>query len=396
MKYIDVNVGIVGAGPAGLTLANVLREHGISAIVVEKESRDEVETKARAGLIEHRTVAFLKRVGLAGGLLANGMTTESCTFLHEGEAFSVPYADLAGGRKHHIYPQQFLVRDLIATFLDRDGDILFSHEVTALDGGDRTRAATISARSQDGTESVEIRCDFIAACDGSDSIAHQSVPESIRRPVTHQHPFRWLALLAEVPPFVNEIVYGMHATNGAAQMPRTPTVSRFYLQIQDGEKISDWNDERIWTALTDVLVLKDHPVTTGAITEKAIIGRSDHISRNMQHGRIFMLGDAAHTISLAGGKGMNLAIADAETLAAALAEHYGKDDEQPLGRYTTDRQHKIWKAVLFSHWLINLLHSTPRNATPPAFSNELRIATINELRRGGPVARMFAEEYAGE
>ncbi|MCM4084310.1 FAD-dependent monooxygenase [Paractinoplanes hotanensis] len=396
MKKLQVDVGIVGAGPAGLTLANVLREHGITAIVVEKGTRQEVETKARAGLIEHRTVAFLERAGLATELLANGMTTDSCTFIHEGEAFSVPYADLAGGRKHHIYPQQFLVRDLIATYLGRGGDILFAHEVTALDGAHGAQAATISASAVDGAESVEIRCDFIAACDGSDSIAHRAVPESIRMPVTHRHPFRWLALLAEVPPFVNEIVYGMHPTNGAAQMPRTPAVSRFYLQIQDGEKAGDWNDERIWTALGDVLVVKDHPVTTGVITEKTIIGRSDHVSRNMQHGRIFLLGDAAHTISLAGGKGMNLAIADAEALAAAMAAYYGQDDERPLGNYTTDRRGKVWKAVLFSHWLINLLHSAPGDVAQAAFSNELRIATINELRSHGPTARMFAEEYAGE
>ncbi len=396
MKRRTVNVGIIGAGPAGLALANVLSEHGISSVVVEKQSREVVETRARAGLIEHRTVAFLERSGLAAGLLAHGMQHGSCTFIDGGEAFSVPYADLAGGRRHHIYPQQFLVRDLIATYAGRDGEILFGHEVTELDRGNLAAAATLVARPADGTASVEITCDFIAACDGSDSVAHRDVPETIRMPVVHQHPFRWLALLADVPPFVNEIVYGMHPTNGAAQMPRTATVSRFYLQIQDGQKLTDWNDERIWAALGDVLVVPGRTVATGAITEKAIIGRSDHISRAMQHGRIFMLGDAAHTISLAGGKGMNLALADAEVLAAALAAYYAKDDERPLANYTTDRQPKIWKAVLFSHWLIGLLHSAPGHGPGTAFSSELRRATIGELRSGGPVARMFAEEYAGE
>lgn len=396
MKHLRVDVGIVGAGPAGLTLANVLRQHGISTVVVEKDSRETVETRPRAGLIEQRTVAFLDRAGLATGLLTNAMRTGSCTFIHQGAAFAVPYADLAGGRDHHIYPQQFLVRDLIATHRDAGGEILFSHEVTGIDGGAAAEAATMVARSTDGTESVEIRCDFIAAADGSDSVAHRAVPESIRMPVRHQHPFRWLALLADVPPFVPEIVYGMHPTHGAAQMPRTATVSRFYLQIQAGETVSDWNDERIWRALRDVLVVKGRPVTTGPITEKAIIGRSDHVSRTMQHGRVFLLGDAAHTISLAGGKGMNLAIADAEVLGAAMARYYDRDDEQPLANYTTERQPRIWKAVLFSHWLINLLHSAPGDVAPSAFSTELRLTTINELRSQGPIARMFAEEYAGE
>ncbi|GID32183.1 4-hydroxybenzoate 3-monooxygenase [Paractinoplanes brasiliensis] len=396
MRHVRVNVGIVGAGPAGLALANVLRQHGISTIVVEKDSRETVETTPRAGLIEQRTVTFLERAELATGLLTNAMRTGSCTFIHQGEAFSVPYADLAEGRKHYIYPQQFLVRDLIAIHGGAGGDILFSHEVTQIDGGDATEPATMVARSTKGAESVEIRCDFIAAADGSDSIAHRAVPESIRMPLRHQHPFRWLALLADVPPFVPEIVYGMHPIHGAAQMPRTATVSRFYLQIQAGETVNDWNDDRIWAALRDVLVVKGHPVTTGTITEKAIIGRSDHVSRTMQHGRIFLLGDAAHTISLAGGKGMNLAVADAEVLGAAMARYYDRDDEQPLENYTRERQPKIWKAVLFSHWLINLLHSTAGDAAASAFSNELRLATIRELRSQGPVARMFAEEYAGE
>ena len=396
MKRRTVDVGIIGAGPAGLALAGVLSEHGISSIVVEKESRQVVETKARAGLIEHRTVAFLQRAGLAAGLLANGMQHGRCTFIHEGEAFSVPYADLAGGREHHIYPQQFLVRDLIATCAGRGGDILFGHEVADLDPGSPAAAATMVAHPADGSEPVEITCDFLAACDGSDSVAHRAVPEAVRRPVGYQHPFRWLALLADVPPFVNEIVYGMHPAHGAAQMPRTATVSRFYLQIQDGEKLTDFDDERIWAALGEVLVVNGRTVTTGAITEKAIIGRADHISRTMQHGRVFLLGDAAHTISLAGGKGMNLALADAEVLAAALAAHYANDDDQPLATYTADRQPKVWRAVRFSHWLIGLLHSAPRPGPVTEFSHELRRATIGDLRAGGPVARMFAEEYAGE
>ncbi|MGK4581531.1 4-hydroxybenzoate 3-monooxygenase [Kitasatospora sp. HPMI-4] len=391
---LGTRVAIVGAGPAGLALANVLQQAGIDCVVVERQSRAYVEARARAGVLEHRTVEFLNDHGLADRLLAEGARHGSCEFRHLGERFSVRYRDLTGGREHHVYPQQFLVRDLISAYLAGGGQLFFSHPAVALDGLDGDRPV-LRCQPDGDAEPLELECDFVAGCDGFYGASRQAVPAGRLRAYEKQHEFGWLALLAETPPAGDEIIYALHEDGFAGHMLRTPSVTRFYLQCPVGDHPENWPDQRIWSALHRRLGMTDAELAPGPITEKNVLDMRSFVVEPMQYGRLFLAGDAAHIITPAGGKGMNLALADAEELATRLLAHYRGAGTHALDGYSAACLPRIWQAQEFSHWMLHLLHSPAAGQDDSAFLHRLQLSRLTQLRDSPAYSTMFSDSYVG-
>jgi p-hydroxybenzoate 3-monooxygenase len=388
-------VGIVGAGPAGLVLANVLTAAGIDCVVVEHRSRDHVETRARAGFLEQRTVDCLHHHGLAERLKAEALRHVRCEFRRTERRFSVPYGDLAKGRAHWVYPQQFLVRDLIDILLAGSAEVLFSSAVEAIEDV-QSDTPVVVCRANDSGSVIEVACDVVAGCDGFRGVSRLAIPPGSARTFEKRYHFDWLAVLAEAAPATDQVVYASHIDGFAGQMPRTPEISRFYLQCAAGETTSDWPDERIWKELQHRLATDDAPeLATGRVLEKGILTMRSAVTTPMQFARLFLAGDAAHVLTPSGAKGMNLAIADAAVLAEALITHFAGEDDGLLDGYTAARLPDVWQAQEFSDWLLQLIHGPPADSEDRAYQEQLRLARLDQLERSPAFAESFAYRYVG-
>ncbi|MGK5546809.1 4-hydroxybenzoate 3-monooxygenase [Streptomyces sp. URMC 127] len=393
-------VGIVGAGPAGLALGTMLLKAGIDCVVLERHSRSYVEQRTRAGLIEHRTVGILERAGLADGLRAHGKRHVGCEFRYGGRRFSVPYGSLTGNAAHYAYPQQLLVRDMIAEFLARGGELHFETEVTGIAGVAEERPRLVV--EQDGTRS-ELECDIVAGCDGSHGPTRRALPAGAVREHVRQYPYRWLTVLADAPPSTSEAIYAVHEDGFAGHMLRTAEVSRFYLQCAPGETPDDWPDDRIWQELRHRLEIEeDWRLTEGPITEKRLLEMRTYVTAPMRFGNVHLLGDAAHVITPAGGKGMNLAIGDAHELAQGVIDWRQRGDRRRLDAFSDTRLRQIWRCQKFSDWLLHLINRPPGagdRAGDPAvtdsFAQQMQAAQLDELRTDEAMAHWFAGSYVG-
>lgn len=381
---------IVGAGPAGLVLGNLLRAEGIETLVLERATREQVQTRARAGFLGPNSVRVLTEHGLAAGLLHKGRSHGVCAFRGEDGEFELNYAELGAGDVHTVYPQQDLVTDLIAEYLDRGGDIRFGVTVTGVDAA----TATITWRDESGEGVVSGR--FLAGCDGSHGVTRAAVPAAPERRHGRDHGITWLALLAEAPQSTAAVTYALHEDGFAGHMARSPQVTRYYLQVPPGDDAADWTDERIWTALaTRMRTAEFGPLRQGPITERRLVRLRSEVVDPVQHERLFLAGDAASLISPSAAKGANLAIMEAEVLARALVGALRRDDEQPLAAYTRTCLPRIWRAQEFSHWMIDLLHGPARTAPDAGFQRALRRARLDSLRRSRAHQNFFAEHYVG-
>ncbi|MET8759550.1 4-hydroxybenzoate 3-monooxygenase [Lentzea sp. NPDC004782] len=384
-------VVVVGAGPAGLTLANFIQQSGIDCIVLEKSSRIHVENRARAGVLEHRSVAMLESLGLADRLLATADRHGACEFRVNGQSFQVSYSDLYGSLQHFIYPQQEVVKDLVAGFLANGGDIRFSVSDVEL----RNLASSTPSivwTSEDGTRG-EVLCDFVAGCDGFHGVCRKAIPSTELTEFSHYHGVEWLAILADAPPSTKAVIYALHTDGFAGHMLRSPTVSRFYLQVPVGTKASDWSGERVWNALHKRLSLQDSTwsLTEGKIIEKRVLDMRSYVVEPMSYGRLFLLGDAAHIITPVGAKGMNLAMNDAVTFGRALADYYTTGSDVGLKTYSDDCLRRVWRAQEFSQWMVNMIHA---DVGSPFFGRLAR-ARLEHLASSAAYQASFAENYVG-
>lgn len=386
---LNTKVGIIGAGPAGLTLALLLHRAGIPCIILENRSRDYVESRVRAGLLEQNTVDLLHELGAANRLEIEGLKHHGVIFSFNGQRIRIPFDELTGGRGITIYGQQEVLKDLIACALERGIEILFEAEATAIEGID-TENPTLHFIQNGMTNALS--CDFIAGCDGFHGISRHTLPAGSYREFRIEYPFSWLGILAHVPPSSDELIYAYHERGFALHSLRSPLVSRLYIQVGNEDKIEDWPEERIWEELAIRLGTEAWTLQRGPIFEKSITPMRSFMIDNMQHGRLFLAGDAAHIVPPTGGKGLNLAIADIRWLAQALTHYFATGQENLLEQYSSNCLRRIWRAQDFSNFMTYLFH---KQAEHGSFENLLQKAKFDYIGASRAQATTIAENYVG-
>ena len=382
-------VGIVGAGPAGLVLSHLLARGGIESVVLESRSREYVEQRVRAGVLEQGTVDLLVSTGVGERLLREGLVHHGIELRFEGRRHRIPLTDLTGGRSITVYGQQEVVKDLIQARLAAGGQILFQAEAIAID--DLT-GPTPRIRYQ--ADQV-LECDFVAGCDGFWGISREVIPVGALSVFQREYPFAWLGILAQVAPSSEELIYAYDDDRGfALQSMRSPNVSRMYLQCAPDEDIGAWPDERIWDELQRRFATEDGFVLeTGPILEKGITTMRSFVVEPMQFGRLFLAGDAAHIVPPTGAKGMNLAIADVRVLAEALIAWYQDGRSELLDRYSETCLRRVWRAEHFSSWMTSMLHRFPDD--DGGFQHKLQLSQLRYVTTSAAAAASLAENYVG-
>ena len=353
-KTIRTQVGIVGAGPAGLLLAHLLHRQGIESVVIETQSRKHVEERIRAGVLEQGTVDLLNASGVGERMRREGLVHHGIELCFNRRGHRIDLHELTGGRAITVYAQHEIVKDLIEVRLAYGGPLVFEVDLVRIQGFDG-EAPRILYRS--AGEEYEIACDYIAGCDGFHGICRASIPSGVLRFYEKTYPFGWLGILAHAKPASDELIYAHHERGFALLSMRTPQVSRLYLQCHPDEDIANWPDERIWEELQRRLeTTEGFRVNEGPIFQKGVTAMRSFVAEPMQYGRLFLAGDAAHIVPPTGAKGLNLAAADVRILAHALAYRYRDGSEQLLRRYSEICLRRVWRAQHFSWWMTSMLH----------------------------------------
>jgi p-hydroxybenzoate 3-monooxygenase len=383
-------VGIVGAGPAGLVLSHLLQREGIECVVLEDRSREYVEKRVRAGVLEQGTVDLLTELGLADRLHREGLVHHGIELRFDGEGHRIPFEELAEGRAITIYGQQEVVKDLIAARLDADGPLLFEVDDVRLDGIDTDEP--VIRFKHEGAEK-ELHCDAIAGCDGFHGVCRPSVPEGVLSLNQLDYPFAWLGILAEVAPSTDELIYAPHERGFALHSLRSPELSRLYVQCDPEDSLEDWPDERIWEELHLRLARDDGwTLNEGPLVEKGIAPLRSFVAQPMQYGRLYLAGDAVHIVPATGAKGLNLAVADVQVLGEALAKYLNGGDGSLLDAYSDACLRRVWRVQHFSWWMTWMLHRFPDD---DGFQRGLRRAQLEYVCSSRAAAATLAENYVG-
>jgi len=374
---MDTQVGIVGAGPAGLLLAHLLRRAGIESVVLEARTREYVEHRVRAGVLEQGTVDVLTETGVADRLHREGMVHRGLELRFGGRGHRIALSELTGGRAITVYGQQEVVKDLIAA----GGDIRFEAEATEID----PERALI--RLGDGEE---LRCAVVAGCDGFHGVSRAAVPHTAYERV---YPFAWLGILARAAPASEELIYTHHDRGFALHSMRSPEVTRLYLQVPPGEDVAGWPDERIWAELQMRMALEDggFALNEGEIFDRGVAPMRSFVAEPMRHGRLFLAGDAAHIVPATGAKGLNLAVADVRVLARGLRAFFAHGDETGLDAYSDRCLGRVWRVQHFSWWMTQMLH----RMTGDPFEARLQRSQLEYVVRSKAAATTLAENYVG-
>ena len=383
-------VGIIGAGPAGLLLGELLAAAGIESVVLEARSRAYVEDRVRAGVLEEGTVRLLERAGVGERARRLGLVHEGCVIVAgDGQRRRIDFRDLVRGHVV-VWGQTEITRDLIGARIAAGRPLIFEAEDVTFTGIDGERPQ-LAWRDGAGTHTLD--CDFIAGCDGFHGVSRASLPAHALATVERVWPFAWLGILADVPPCANELVYASHVRGFALASMRSPTRSRYYIQCEAGTRLEEWPDERIWDELALRLGREAAAgMTRGASIEKSVAPLRSFVATPMRHGRLLLAGDAAHIVPPTGAKGLNLAAADAHYLSEALRDWYGAGDRLALERYSERALARVWQAERFSWWLTGLLH---RQHAPETFEAHMQGAELAFLMQSRAAQTALAECYVG-
>ena len=382
-------VAIVGAGPAGLMLAQLLHLAGVESVVLEARSRHYVEQRVRAGVLEQGTVDLLVESGAGERLLRERLVHHGIELRFDGRRHRIDLSGLTGGRTISVYGQQEVVKDLIAARLAAGGPLLFEVEDVTLEGIEGERPA-VSFRHGGAPHLLE--CAAIAGCDGFHGVCRPSVPRGALREYAREYSFAWLGVLAAVAPSTEEVVYSRHERGFALHSMRSPRVSRLYLQVDAADSQEAWPDDRIWAELQIRLATDGWTLHEGPIIERTIAPLRSFVAEPMQHGRLYLAGDAAHIVPPTGAKGMNLAIADVRVLARGLVELCRGGGTALLDAYSETRLRRVWQAQHFSWWMTSVLHRLPDDGDWRA---RLRLAELRYTVSSRAARTSLAERYVG-
>ena len=387
MKELRTQVAIVGAGPAGLLLGQLLQRSGVDNVVLERRSREYVEQRVRAGVIEFGIANLIDDAGAGERLRREGLVHHGVEFRFERNAYRVPLSELADGKSITVYGQQEVVKDLIALRLQAGASLLFDHEVTALDGL-TTDEPSIEAEGVDGK--IRISCEYVAGCDGSFGVANRSLPTNVLRKYERTYPFSWLGILAEAPPTSEELIYCRHENGFALYSMRSPTLSRLYLGVRPSDTLDAWSDDRIWDELNARLAtVETSEIHQGRIVERSITAMRSVVVTPMRHGRLFLAGDAAHIVPPTGAKGMNLALADVRLLAEALVARLHDNDDTLMATYSATCLERVWRAEEFSNYMTQMLHPNDEDD----FENGVQLARLRQAVHSREASTVLARNY---
>ncbi len=383
-------VAIIGAGPAGLMLSHMLHLQGIESVVVERAAALHVQQRLRAGVLEQGTVEMMRELGLGERLGQLGLEQHTIDFRFGGQSHPINFNEASGGRSAWVYPQHEIVTDLMNARTAAGAQMLFETPVTRIEGIDSDRPVV---HLEIEGEPHELACDFVIGCDGFRGISRGAVPAEKGRTFDHVYPFGWLGILAEAAPAIKDITWGCHEDGFAMMSIRTPEVTRLYLQCAPDENPGNWSDDRIWSELHKRLDVEGMPtLNEGKITQKAVTAMRSFLFEPMQHGRLFLAGDAAHIVPPTGAKGLNSAMADVKVLGRALEAHYRRGSSELLSSYSECCLKRMWLVQRFAGGLCTTVHQFPGDS---AFKRRLQRADL-EYMTGTVAGRLqFAENFTG-
>ena len=390
MSTIRTQVGIVGAGPAGLMLSHLLHLQGIDSIVLESRTRNYVQERVRAGVLEQGSVDLLIAAGVGDRLKKQGLIHHGIEFRFQNRRHRIPLSELTGGRAITIYGQNELVKDLTDARLAAGGKVLFEAQDVGLADFD---GSTPRIHFRKDGQTAEIACDFIAGCDGFHGVCRPTIPKHAVREFERTYPFAWLGILAEVPPSVDEVTYCRSERGFALHSMRSPELTRLYLQCSPSEDLNQWPEARIWDELQARLATDDGwSLKQGPIIRKGITEMRCYVVEPMRYGTLFLAGDAAHIVPPTGAKGLNLAVADVMVLGRALHEFYRSGSRHLLDTYSDTCLRRVWKVQRFSWWMTSTLH---RFDQENAFDRRRQLAELDYVTGSRAAAQSLAENYVG-
>jgi p-hydroxybenzoate 3-monooxygenase len=385
-------VGIVGAGPAGLLLSHLLHLRGIESVVLEVRSQQDIESTIRAGVLEQGTMDLLNEAGLGARMQAEGALHHGFELAFEGQRRRIALTELTG-HSITVYAQHEVIKDLVAARMAANGALKFNvSDVSLHDFAENSdRKPRIKYRHEGRDE--ELECDFIIGCDGSQGVSRKCIPEAVRQDYQRVYPFGWFGILVEAPPSSDELIYARHDRGFALISTRSPGVQRMYFQCDPKDSVDAWSDDRIWAELHARVDTADGwQITEGRIFQKNIVGMRSFVSTPMQSGKLFLAGDAAHIVPPTGAKGMNLAVSDVRVLTAALVGFYEGGDTTRLASYTETALKRVWRAEHFSWWMTRMLHKLDDNSP---FEQRLQVAELEHVTTSRAAATALAENYVG-
>jgi p-hydroxybenzoate 3-monooxygenase len=381
-------VGIIGAGPAGLILAQLLHLEGIESVVIESHTRQYIEERVRAGVLEQGTVEMMVGMGVGDRLMREGLTHEGVEFCFGNKRRRVDFREMAG-RTITVYAQHEVIKDLVAARLATGQPLLFEAEGIGIEGIESARPV-IRFTHEGASRTIE--CDFVAGCDGFHGVSRPAMPHESLHLYERTYPFAWLGILAAAAPSSHELIYANHEAGFALLSMRSPEISRLYIQVGAQEDIADWPDDRIWEQLHLRLASEGFKLTEGKVLQKGIAPLRSFVAEPIQNGRLFLAGDAAHIVPPTGAKGLNLAAADVKILALGLAEFYKTGRRNLLDRYSAIALRHVWKAQRFSWWMTQMLH---RFDSDTAFDRRRQIAELDYFTTSRAAMTSLAEQYTG-